>query len=685
MVTFKPSAFLLGEDVSLPVEDFQDWLQKQSYFLDPTIKIKFTVDKLPGKSEAVTKVYHNTEGISGFLPYVSPDADFLNKPITLSNSMRKVEKGIPVFITEKDGSSRRELVDMTRDIKIEFSFNYTTADDQPRMYAFCNDIENIEGGVHQDAVLSALTSELLRIQKENQKKGDKVTVTQKDVLTGLRLVLNLRTDYSTKFEQQTKKKLGNEELSAPIRTLAKASLEEFFKLQENRKYVTKLCELLRENAKIRTENTEKRSKIKRETPSVLNSKLIVGYNAANLVGKNVNGEELELYIVEGESAGGLARQARYNNDIQGILATKGKPSNVYGTSSKQLAAENRPKTKKKSDGTVEEKERLAFVVVLLDKILQCGYGDHFDMSKLVYKKIIISSDADVDGEHIAGLYLADIYKHAPQLIEAGCVYRAVAPLYRIEQVMSRKKVDPKNPDPDSYLYVKSELFTRMEEDASKKLMIRFDGDDTCVSPANVRRFLFAHREYFKVLTALSGTYKINPDVIEHIVMNHDTFQKKGVMEKLDKELHYDKRKNSVSGCYKGVFCNLLLEPSVVKQIQTLVRIFEQADDGVGFYHLYEKNTRGTDYLGLLTIGQIMERAQRYAVRVVGRYKGIGEMTKYEMQKLVMNPDHRLLLRFTIQDVDATRLNFDHLFLEKFSDVRKELVKNADVSPEDIDN
>ena len=666
-VTFKPSAFLLGEDVSLPIESFQDWLQKQSFFLDPTIKIVFAVDHLPGKTDVVSKTYKNTEGIAGFLPYVSPDADFMAKPITLSNSMKKIETGIPVFVTDEHGAPHRKLMDMERTIHIEFSFNYTTADDQPRIYAFCNDIENTEGGYHQDAVVSAITTELMKMYKDNQKKGDKIAVTQKDIMTGLRLVLNLRTDYSTKFEQQTKKKLGNAELLAPIKSLARASLEEFFKLQENRKYVVKLCELLRENAKIRTDNTEKRSRIKKENPTMLGSKLIENYTPANLVGKNSGGEELELYIVEGKSAGGNVRRARFNNNIQGVLATRGKPSNVYGMSSKQLTA------------ATKKAQRDSFIIILLDDILQCGYGDHYDESRLVYKKIILASDADVDGEHIAGLYLADIYKHAPQLIEHGYVYRTVTPLYRID---TRKK----GVDPNAYLYSRSEIFTRMSDAVSKNLMIRLDGEKTCVTPEQMKRFLFTNREYYELLEDLSSTYKIDPDVTEFIIMHYDTFRKKGVLESLDPELHYNPKSGSVSGGYRGKFTNIVFEKTVNDKLNRLIRIFEEGNEGIGKYHLYQKKSTGDpEYLGYQTIGHIMTLAHKYEVTISGRYKGLGEMTAEEMQTLVMNPDYRVLLRFSIHDVDATRLNFDHLFLEKFSNIRKDMVKNANVSPDDIDN
>lgn len=684
IVSFRPSAYLLGEDRHLPIESFQDWLQKLSFFMDPSLKVKFTVANLPGKTEAVTKIYKNTEGIGGFLPHMSPDADFMAKPITLENSMTLIEKDIPVWEQQDDGTNKHGVIDLERNLKISFSFNYSTADDQPRIYAFCNDIENVEGGTHQTGVLTGLTNVLLKIANENLRKGDKIELTSKDVLSGLRLVLNLRTNYSTQFEQQTKKKLGNQAITAPVRKLVTDVLTEFFKLQENKKYAQKLSDIIRDNAKIRLDVTQKRSKIKKETLSVLNSKLIAGYAPANLVGKNKDDEELELYIMEGKSAGGLGRQARFNPDIQGVLATRGKPSNVYGISSKKLASDNKKKpNREKKEGESEYNERMAFFVILMDEVLGCGYGDHFDITKLVYKKIILSSDADVDGHHILGLFAADILKHAPELITGGYVYRSVAPLYRLK---AKGKVDVTDPDPSLYLYDKNDLFNRFADVAVKNIMIRFDGDDTCVSPANVRRFLFVNRQYYDILSEISTTYKINPDVIEYIIMHHDTYTKKGVMEELDPELHYDKEKQSVSGIYQRRFTNIVFENTVNTKLKSLVRLFVEGNDEIGFYHFYKKDIVGElVYRGYLSIGQIMESVQVYQPCINDRYKGYGEMTEYEMLKLVMNPDHRKLLRFSIHDMDTTLQTFDHLFLKKFSNVRKELVQNANVSIDDIDN
>ena len=169
-------------------------------------------------------------------------------------------------------------------------------------------------------------------------------------------------------------------------------------------------------------------------------------------------------------------------------------------------------------------------------------------------------------------------------------------------------------------------------------------------------------------------------------MHYDTFRKKGVLESLDPELHYNPKSGSVSGGYRGKFTNIVFEKTVNDKLNRLIRIFEEGNDGIGQYHLYQKKSTGeSEYLGYQTIGQIMALAHKYEVTISGRYKGLGEMTAEEMQTLVMNPDYRVLLRFSIHDVDATRLNFDHLFLEKFSNIRKDMVKNANVSPDDIDN
>ena len=185
---------------------------------------------------------------------------------------------------------------------------------------------------------------------------------------------------------------------------------------------------------------------------------------------------------------------------------------------------------------------------------------------------------------------------------------------------------------------------------------------------------------------LFDTYRINPDVTEYIIMHYDTFKKKGVMEKLDPELHYNAKNESVSGGYRGKFTNIVFEKTVNDKLNQLIKIFQTGNNGIGSYHLYRKKSTGnTEYLGYQTIGQIMKVVYSYEVTISSRYKGLGEMNASEMQTLVMNPDYRVLLRFSIHDADATRQNFDHLFLEKFANVRKELVKNANVSPDDIDN
>lgn len=169
-------------------------------------------------------------------------------------------------------------------------------------------------------------------------------------------------------------------------------------------------------------------------------------------------------------------------------------------------------------------------------------------------------------------------------------------------------------------------------------------------------------------------------------MHHDTYTKKGVMEELDPELHYDKEKQSVSGIYQRRFTNIVFENTVNTKLKSLVRLFVEGNDEIGFYHFYKKDTAGElVYRGYLSIGQIMESVQVYQPCINDRYKGYGEMTEYEMLKLVMNPDHRKLLRFSIHDMDTTLQTFDHLFLKKFSNVRKELVQNANVSIDDIDN
>lgn len=675
-VGFKPSAAFLGEDTYVPIDSFSEWLQHTVFTLSKEIKITFIATDADG-NEIFNKVYQNTEGnIGGFIPtVVGTDIGYLNpKPVVLANEMFITETNIPVKKENPDGSVSIEMTERNRVISVEFAFNYSPKIVEPMVYGFTNMIEQIDGGVHVNALKSTLSSILYDKTIESMRKNDSLTVVQEDALTGLVAVVNLNTTMSTGFESQTKHKLGNKKFIAPLKKLFQESIEKYLEIAEGKKELKKLIDFIKLNAKIRTDAANQRKKVKTTQPTLMDSKLIGNYTAANLINtpKEQLKVNLEIYLAEGDSAGGQLRKARYNPDYQAILNFTGKPDNFYSKS--RLA-----NTKVLPNGNV--------YAILLDKILRCGYGSHFNIENLIYDKIVFAFDADIDGNHMAGLTLSSIWAVAPELIKQGHCYRVVTPLYKVaESQAAANKMSKKNIDPRDYVYTKAELFDRFEENVTKYARLKFDtDDDSFVSSANMRRFLFTNRDYYQVLDELSRFESVPMELIEFIAANPDSYQER--IKEVDPELVYSN--GTISGCYRGEFVAITISNNFMEKLEYLTKVIRNGNDGIYRYEFYDRKGEKSEfnYVGNLTIGQIMEICQKYSPYIINRYKGLGEMSKYEMYQFAMNPNHRRLVQYTVSDVERFESTLDDLFLMnvKGRQIRKGLVQSAQLSLDDIDN
>lgn len=673
-VGFKGSTLFLGEGAEFPLESFAEWLNHVIFTFDKDIKITLHATDKDG-NEYYNKVFQNTDGnVGGFINSVVGEIGYIiPEPILLSNNMSIVEHDVPVKISNGDGTISFETVDKDRTIDIEFAFNYSPNVIEPKVYGFTNMIEQISGGVHVNALKATLSMFLYDKTKESMRKSDSLAILQDDALTGLVAVVNLNTTMSTGFESQTKHRLGNKKFISPLKKLYQESIEKYFDTTEGKKNLKKLIDFVKLNAKIRTDAVNKRKKVKTSLPTLMDSKLIGNYTAANLI--NVPKDQLkvmlELYLAEGDSAGGQLRKARFNPDYQGILNFTGKPDNFYN---------------KARVGHTTVLPNGNVYAVLLDKILGCGYGGHFNIDNLIYDKIIFGFDADVDGNHMAGLTLSSIWAVAPELILQGHCYRVVTPLYKIAESQAvANKMDKKNIDPKDYLWNKTELFEKFEKNATKYSRIKFNKNDDFISTSNMERFLYTNRDYYQVLDNISSFESVPMQLIEFIAANPKTFDKD--IKKLDKELSFND--GTISGCYKGEFTALTLSNNLMEQIKYLTNVIKRGNDGIYQYEFYDRKGVNSDfnYVGKLTIGEIMQLCQKYSPYIVNRYKGLGEMSKYEMYKFAMNPMYRRLVRYTVSDVEKFESTLDDLFLKNNRGrmVRKELVQSSNLSLDDIDN
>lgn len=342
-------------------------------FLNP-VKI-ILKDERSGKEDT----FHYKGGLNEFIEYINKSKPVLHKPIYSKK--------------ESNGSI------------IEVAIQYTDGYNE-NIFGFVNTINTTEGGTHISGFKTALTRAINDyVIKKNLLKGEKLS--GDDTREGLTAIINIKMR-EPQFEGQTKTKLGNSEMKGVADSMVYIFLSEYF--EENPTVANKIAQKVVTSAKARSAAKKARDLVRRKTAMGLSG---LPGKLADCSSKKV--EKTELYLVEGDSAGGSAVEAR-NSEFQAILPLKGKILNVEKSNpTKTLSSEE---------------------IINLITAIGTSVKENFDISKLRYNKVIIMTDADVDGQHIMTLLLTFFYRYMPQLIENGNVYVALSPLFRV-----RKKKD----------------------------------------------------------------------------------------------------------------------------------------------------------------------------------------------------------------------------------------------------
>ncbi len=371
-------------------------------FLNAGLKILFT-DETTGKKED----FHNPGGVVDFIKWLNRTREALHKPVYF----------------------KKEQEDVEAEIAIQYNDSYNE-----NIHGFVNTINTIEGGTHVSGFKTALTRVINDYaQKKNIIKDAKLD--GDDVREGLTAIISLRLK-EPQFEGQTKTKLGNSEVKGIMDSMVSAALSEFF--EENPAIASKIAQKAAQAFKAR--EAAKRAKDLVRRKNALGGSGLPGKLADCSSNKK---EKTELYIVEGQSAGGTAKGAR-DKEFQAILPLKGKILNV----------------EKSSPVKALSSEEIANLITAIGT----SVGENFDIEKLRYHKVIIMTDADVDGQHIKTLLLTLFYRYVPQLIESGNIFVAVAPLYKIRKGSK-----------DIYVYSDEELKKALKDNSGKPEVSRFKG------------------------------------------------------------------------------------------------------------------------------------------------------------------------------------------------------------------
>ena len=647
-VTFHADKEIFG-DVAFSYETIGNRLRELA-FLNAGVKIIY-IDERKEENPSVT--FHFEGGISQFVTYLNTNKTVINPE--------------PIYLTKQVG-----------DNYIAFALQYNEGYSE-NVFSFVNNIHTVEGGTHLSGFRSSLTRIINEyIKNNNISKHKDISVGGDDIKEGLTAVLSVKIPHP-QFEGQTKTKLGNSEVEGIVRSVVGETLATFF--EENPKTARAICEKC-VGAAVAREAARKARDLTRRKGAL---------EGGGLPGKLADCQEkdsskCEIFLVEGDSAGGSAKQGR-DRVFQAILPLRGKILNV----------EKAPLVKILSSDTIRD------LIAAVGTGVGEGEGG-FDITKLRYHKIILMADADVDGQHISTLLLTFFYRQLKPLIEAGHVYLAQPPLYKVKKGKSEQYLQTEEQMQQWLMKeglasvtvtdtVKNTVLT--QEQLSDMLKILRDVEDTLaklevknITLADFLAFLAEGRVPMYRTPLQSGGYRYF-----YTEQEYRDFENQ-YMEEKRAELEAD-----------GVDAAMITNDSLIPEYQALFEFgkllaCEKKMEAFGFTFknyptvenekdrvnpLFKVNNGKTDVL-VYSLAELLHAVKEAASSgaTIQRYKGLGEMNPEQLWETTMDPAKRKLIQVKINDAADTEQAFTMLMGDRVEPRRDFIhshaleVKNLDI-------
>ncbi|MFC2039661.1 DNA topoisomerase (ATP-hydrolyzing) subunit B [Chloroflexota bacterium] len=498
--------------------------------------------------------------------------------------------------------------------------------------SFANCVNTIDGGTHLTGFRSALTRVLNDFAHKNKYlKDDEPNLTGDDVREGLTAVVSVKLA-EPQFEGQTKGKLGNIEIKSIVESVTNEGLALF--LEEHPEDGRRIIEKCITASKAREAARKARDLVIRKN----------SLDGGTLPGKLADCSEkdpaqCELYLVEGDSAGGSAKQGR-NRRFQAILPLRGKILNVEKAPPDKMLANNE--------------------IRIMITALGAGIDEDFDTTRLRYDRLIIMTDADVDGSHIRTLLLTFFYRHMPGLIQEGHLYIAQPPLYRASVGRSKEWIysdealqryyinrtleNMKITSTDGKLVFSGTEISKLldplmaitagvEEIDALGLLPKALTEILLPMEGHLQETDFASQESVAEIAALLQAAEVPAEVLPEVIEEQETG-------------HYYLQLKDAAGTFK-LDRNLLDEPLVRKVLRGHVKVHSMVGDAT--FNIVKRDRDLGQNLGWKQVVELIGSSGNKTGVSLQRYKGLGEMTPEQLWETTMNPMSRTLLQVTIDD------------------------------------